>query len=86
MNNINPIQLKTWTNGCQYRIKIKRIKIVLKIILDILSLELGYFFGYRPNMMMINLDCLFRCWCWWRRRKSSSGEKIDWKSLDLQSR
>ena len=27
-----------------------------------------------------------RCWCWWRRRKSSSGEKIDWKALDLQSR
>jgi len=31
-----------------------------------------------------NWDCN-RCWCWWRRRKSSSGEKIDWKSLDLQS-
>ena len=27
-----------------------------------------------------------RCWCWWRRRKSSSGEKIDWKALDRQSR
>lgn len=31
-----------------------------------------------------NWDCN-RCWCWWRRRKSSSGEKINWKSLDLQS-
>jgi len=32
-----------------------------------------------------NWDCN-RCWCWWRRRrKAQSGEKIDWKALDLQS-